>query len=151
MKIKRQMSWDGDPHFKECHDEVKFLHAWKPLTSCALGVRRGASVPSEGTRQQVLRRQNRETSPQGSFPTNPSQLRSCLHTSWASGAWVLRLRLPRLTPERGPALTAVKILWRYSWAIQGNAWASQTGKRSLLPRPSNSTCLPIAGSQLHEA
>lgn len=42
------MSWDGDPHFKECHEEGKVSTCLETPSQVVLGVRRGSSVPSEG-------------------------------------------------------------------------------------------------------
>ena len=53
------------------------------------GVKRKASEPQKGMKQQVLERQNEESSPQRSLPNSNSQPRSRLHVhhnKWELGA-----------------------------------------------------------------
>lgn len=105
------MSWDGDPNFKECHEEGKVSTCLETPHKLCWGSDGGALYPQKGTRQQVLRRQNRETSPQRSFPTNPSQLRSCLHTSWGKWGLGAEAQASKIGPQKEDQHW---LLWKYS-------------------------------------
>ena len=96
----------------------------------------GAPESQRGMQRQVLRRQNRETPSQRSFPTSTSHLRSSLHTCPATEVCVLKLRLWRLDPREKTGVDCcedtLRGLVQHSQGSPGKrAWACQRGKRSL--------------------
>jgi len=75
------MPWEG------AKKEEKFLHTLR--NAFMGGAKTRASEPQKGMKQQVLERQNEESSPQRSLPNSNYQPRSRLHihhNKWGLGA-----------------------------------------------------------------
>lgn len=124
------MSWDGDPHFKECHDEVKVSTCLETPSQVVLGVRRGALVPSEGNTATGSQKAKQRDITRDYFRLNPFPAEKLFAHLWGKWGLVLRLRLPRLDPQKEDQHW---LLWKYSEDTAERSremlGPSQTGKK----------------------